>query len=238
MTIGQVLQAVPKGMLISVVIAFLFLNGLGIWQLERLSWKEGLIADMARTEAMAPVPAAQALAQTRPSWRSVTMPVCNLVPERFIYMHSELAGEPGYRVLTACMLDNGDGVLIDLGFATAKLTVPDFMPLTPVGRLRPYEKPGMVTPVNRPDAKDWYFRSAADMGPALNAALRDDYFVVLDLDRSNAHINGLQQGPLTAPLPNRHFEYALTWFGLAWAMLGVFGSFIFQRVQRVKRVES
>ena len=231
MQLASILRAIPKGMLVSVVIAFAFLNGLGIWQLERLKWKEGLIADLARTEAMAPVPAAQALAQNKPSWRSVTMPMCNLIPDRFIYMHSELAGEAGYRVLTACMLDNGDGVLIDLGFATNKLSVPDFMPLTPVGRLRPFEKPGMVTPVNRPDAKDWYFRTAADMGPPLNAALRDDYFLVLDLAQSHAHIAGLTQGPLTAPLPNRHFEYALTWFGLAWAMLGMFGSFIYQRAR-------
>ena len=232
MRISQILGAAPKSMLISAILAFIFLNGLGVWQLERLKWKEGLIADMARTESMPAVPASQALGQGRPSWRSVTLPACPLAPDRFIYMHSELAGEPGYRVLTACPLDTGRAMLVDLGFATDKLSVQQGGALTPVGRLRPYEKPGMVTPVNRPADKDWYFRSAADMGPSLGTALRDDYFVVLDLERSNAHMEGLVQGPLTAPLPNRHFEYALTWFGLAWAMLGVFGSFIYQRVRK------
>ena len=231
MRMSQILGAAPRSMLVSAIIAFIFLNGLGVWQLERLKWKEGLIADMARTEAMPAVPAAQALGQGRPSWRSVTLPACPLVPDRFIYMHSELAGEPGYRVLTACPMD-GKAILVDLGFSTDKLFVLQGQPLAPVGRLRPYEKPGMVTPVNRPADKDWYFRSAADMGPPLGAALRDDYFVVLDLDRSHAQITGLVQGPLTAPLPNRHFEYALTWFGLAWAMLGVLGSFIYQRVRK------
>lgn len=231
MSITEILRAVPKGMLVSVIIAFVFLNGLGIWQLERLRWKEGLINDMARTEAMPPVPAEQALTQATPAWRSVTLPPCTLAPERFIYMHSELAGEPGFRVLTACGVAGGKSVLVDLGFSTAKLTLADGADLTPVGRLRPFEKPGMVTPVNRPADSDWYFRSVADMGPVLKADLRDDYFVVLDLSRSNAHIAGLAQGPLTAPLPNRHFEYALTWFGLAWAMLGMFGSFIYQRAR-------
>lgn len=231
MTLGDIVRAVPKGMLVSAILAFVFLNGLGIWQLERLKWKEALISDMARTESMPPVPAAQALGQSKPSWRSVTLPVCTLASDRFIYMHSELAGEPGYRVLTACPLGGVQAMLVDIGFSTSKLSLPEGTSLEPVGRLRPFEKPGMVTPVNRPADKDWYFRSAQDMGPPLQARLRDDYFVVLDLTQSNAHIAGLAQGPLTAPLPNRHFEYALTWFGLAWAMLGVFGSFIYQRAR-------
>ena len=226
---SDIFKAVPRGMAIAVAISFVLLNGLGVWQLERLKWKEGLIAEMARTQGMAPVPAATLLSQNKPDWRSAILPNCTITPEALIYMHSEVGGTPGYRVLTDCT-----GLLTDLGFAVDKLTLTKAVTLIPVGRLRPFEKAGIVTPVNRPADHDWYWRSAADMGKGLNAHLRGDYFLVLDLAQSHADITGLQQGPLTAPLPNRHFEYALTWFGLGWALLGVFGSVVYQRYKKAK----
>lgn len=233
MRVADIWKAVPRGMLMAVVIAFALLNGLGIWQLERLKWKEGLIADMARSEAAAPVPAETLLAQTKPDWRSASLPACGITPERLIYMHSEVGGTPGYRVLTSCPLAP-QAMLVDLGFAQEKLTLNAPLSLMPVGRVRPFEKPGMVTPVNRIAENDWYWRSAQDMGQALKTPLRGDYFLVLDLTATKADIAGLQQGRLTAPLPNRHFEYALTWFGLGWALLGVFASVIYQRYKKAK----
>lgn len=232
MTLREYFKAVPPGLAIAAGIAFVILNGLGVWQLERLSWKEGLIADMARSEAAAPLPAETLLAQAKPDWRSAALPVCQVGAGRVINMHSEVDGAPGYRVLTACPV--GDkAMLVDLGFAKDKLAV---MPETimPVGRLRPFEKSGPFTLVNRIAENDWYWRSASEMGPRLNASLRADYFLVLDLKASHADIPGLSQGPLTAPLSNRHFEYALTWFGLGWALLGVFGSVVYQRARKAK----
>ncbi len=231
MTLSTWLRAAPRGMLIGVVIAFAFLNGLGIWQLYRLHWKEGLIADMARTEAQAPVSVAQLLAQAKPDWRSASLPTCTVDPAKAIYMHSEVDSVPGYRVLTACPLSPGQPLmLVDLGFTTDKLKA-DFAGFTPVGRLRPADKSSAFSPVNRPADHDWYTRSTVELGKAWGVPLRNDYFLVLDLTRSHIDIAGLQQGALSAPLPNRHFEYALTWFGLAWAMIGIFIAFVTQRAK-------
>lgn len=229
MTPAALIKAVPRGMLIAVAIAFVLLNGLGIWQLQRMAWKEGMIAGMARTEAMPPVAADQLLAQATPAWRSVNLS-CTLQSDHMIYMHSEVAGQPGYRVLTACPLQ-GQALLVDLGFAADKTPFAGAT-LDLVGRLRPFEKPGMVTPVNRMADNDWYWRSATDMGPALHARLRGDYFLVVDLAASHFAVPGLQQGPLNAQVsvpPERHMEYALTWFGLGWLMLGMFIAFAYQR---------
>jgi surfeit locus 1 family protein len=234
MTVRDVLKAVPPGLAIAAAIAFAILNGLGIWQLERLKWKEGLIGDMARTEAAAPVPAETLLSQSKPDWRSAALPVCNVDMARVIYMHSEVDGVPGYRVLTACPLRD-KAMLVDLGFAKEKIVGLDFLSFAPVGRLRPYEKTGSFTLVNRVAENDWYWRSAPEMGPRLKTSLRADYFLVLDLKASRTDIAGLSQGPLTAPLPNRHLEYALTWFGLGWALLGVFGSVVYQRTKRLPK---
>lgn len=233
MTLREYFKAVPPGLAVAAGLAFVLLNGLGIWQLERLSWKEALIADMARTEAAAPLPVGMLLAQVKPDWRSALLPVCEIKADNLIYMHSEVEGVPGYRVLTACPQAD-QSMLVDLGFAKEKLKLTTPVAVTPVGRLRPFEKSGPFTLVNRVAEDDWYWRSASEMGPRLNASLRPDYFLVLDLKASHADIAGLSQGPLTAPLPNRHFEYALTWFGLGWALLGVFGSFVYQRARKNK----
>ena len=233
MTLRDYLRAVPPGLAMATAMAFVLLNGLGIWQLERLKWKEGLIADMARTEATVPLPVETLLAQVKPDWRSAALSACAVDMGRVIYMHSEVDGVPGYRVLTACPLAD-KAMLVDLGFARDKLT-PAPMTILPVGRLRPFEKSGPFTLVNRIAENDWYWRSASEMGPRLNARLRADYFLVLDLNASRADIAGLTQGPLTAPLPNRHLEYALTWFGLGWALLGVFGSVVYQRARRLPK---
>ena len=234
MTLSTWLRAAPRGMLIGVVIAFAFLNGLGIWQLYRLHWKEGLIADMARTEAQAPLPVAQLLAQAKPDWRSASLPTCTVDPAKTIYMHSEVDAVPGYRVLAACPIADGQSlILTDFGFTTAAKLGGNNLTFTPVGRLRPADKSSAFSPVNRPADHDWYTRSTVELGKAWDVSLRNDYFLVLDLKRSHLDIAGLQQGALSAPLPNRHFEYALTWFGLAWAMIGIFIAFVTQRAKGI-----
>jgi surfeit locus 1 family protein len=233
---GAFFRAAPRGLTVAVVIAFALLCGLGTWHLFRLQWKEGLIADMARTEAMPPIAAVDALAQAKPAWRSVRLPDCAPDPDHLIYMHSELSGTPGYRVLAHCPLAAGQpDMLIDLGFAVDKSTI-DLPNVTPIGRLRPLEKSGAFTPVNRTSDNDWYWRSATEMGAAWNAKLRGDYFLVLDLKASHVDAPGLQQGPLTAPLANRHLEYALTWYGLAGALIGVFIAFVLQKQRAEKQL--
>ena len=225
------LKAAPRGMLISAVIAFVFLNGLGVWQLYRLHWKEGLIADLARTENMPAVPIATVLGQAKPSWRSVTLPPCTVDPGHLINMHSEMDGTPGYRVLTLCPLSGGQTLLIDLGFSANRQSLTAPVNIDPVGRLRPADKISAFTPVNTPAAGEWYSRSTPEIAALWHTPMRQDYFLVLDIAASRLSLAGLQQGLVTAPLPNRHFEYALTWFSLAWIMLGIFIAFVRQKQQ-------
>ncbi|ESQ74473.1 SURF1 family protein [Asticcacaulis sp. AC402] len=226
------LRAAPRGLSVAVLIAFIILNGLGAWQLQRLSWKQHLTTELARTETQPPVAVDTVLASEDPAWRAVTLPPCDIVQDRLVTMNSVADGQSGYRVLAACPAGAGT-ILVDLGFAIAEAK-PNGNVKKPVGRLRAFEKPGLFTPPNNPVANDWYWRSAAEMGPALKASsLRDDYFVVLDLKESDFAAAGLQQGAMIAPLTNRHLEYALTWFALAWTLLFMFVAFVLERLKKV-----
>jgi len=226
------LRSAPRGMLIAVAIAFVFLNGLGVWQLYRLHWKEGLIADLARTEAMPPVPVAEVLDRPGSAWRQVILPPCTVAPEHVINMHSEMDGTPGYRVLTTCPLAGGQNLLVDLGFSPNRLVLAAPVTIVPAGRLRPADKPGPMAPVNSAATGEWYTRNAADISAAWHKPLRPDAFLVLDIAASKLSLSALRQGLVTAPLPNRHLEYALTWFSLAWIMMGIFIAFVRQRQAR------
>jgi surfeit locus 1 family protein len=228
-TASDFVKAAPRGMLIAVAVAFIFLNGLGVWQLYRLHWKEGLIADLARTEAMPAVAVDTVLDQPKPSWRSVTLPPCKIDPKHLINMHSEVDGVPGFRVLTACPLSGGQNLLVDLGFSVDRLSLAGPVDIEPVGRLRPADKSSTFSPVNTPASGEWYTRSVPEVSRAWHVDVRADYFLVLDVAASKLNMPGLQQGPVTAPLPNRHFEYALTWFSLAWIMMGIFFAFVRQK---------
>ena len=185
---------------------------------------------LARTEALPPVPVTQLLAQGHADWRSVALPSCQIVPARIIPMHSTMGAVAGYRLLTACPVAPGQpDILVDLGFSEDAKSVPASTSVLPVGRLRPVDKPSAFAPVNDPAKNDWYSRSIAELGQALGTQLRTDYFLVLDVKASNLEVPAIQQAPMTAPLANRHLEYALTWYGLAVTLLAMVFAFAVQR---------
>ena len=123
-------------------------------------------------------------------------------------------------------------MLVDLGFSEKADGVPANTAFLPVGRLRPIDKPSAFAPVNNPAANDWYTRSPAEMGAALKTPLRTDYFLVLDVKASNLTAQSIRQAPTTAPLANRHLEYALTWYGLAVTLLGMVFAVATQRARK------
>jgi surfeit locus 1 family protein len=229
MRLSRFVKAMPKGLTITVAVVFVILNCLGAWQVQRLMWKKGLIAELARTEAQAPQPLDKVLASKKPAWRAVALSRCDVSPDMIIHMYGLSDGKPGYRLLVACPA--GDrSILVELGFAETKLR-PSLTMEHPVGRLRAFDKPGLVTPMNDPIRNEWYWRSALEMGPFLRAPnLREDYFVVLDMAPSGVADKALQQSHLTAELSNRHLEYALTWFALALTLLAMYVAFVIKRM--------
>ena len=229
----RLINALPRSMTIATVIALTILIGLGTWQITRLQWKNDLIAEMARTEALPPVPVAGLLAKGHPDWRSVELPYCEIEPDGILAMHSTMGPVAGYRLLTACPIAPGQpDMLVDLGFTEAPESSVAWAGFIPVGRLRPVDKPSTFAPVNDPARSEWYSRSPQEMGKALKTPLRSDYFLVLDVKASHLEGPDIQQAPMTAPLANRHLEYALTWYGLAVTLLAMVAAFAVQRARR------
>ena len=86
-----------------------------------------------------------------------------------------------------------------------------------------------MTPLNTP--RRWYLHDPKAMGKALNADLPIAPVVLMAETSTNPDFKALEPAPFPVDIPNRHLEYALTWFGLAGALAGVYGAAVFKRMR-------
>src|SRR5665648_1247610 len=93
------------------------LIGLGVWQLQRLEWKEGLIARIETRTERAPMDLEQAIGLAREGRNLSYTPVrvegrFHHTKERYLYALSD-EGKPGWHVITPLETVDGDVVLVD-----------------------------------------------------------------------------------------------------------------------------
>ncbi|MEM1200667.1 MAG: SURF1 family protein [Pseudomonadota bacterium] len=222
--------------LMSVVVlaALAILVGLGTWQLQRLAWKEGLIAHLETRLAAAPVSLPATLTQESDFLRVKLRGTYDHAKAQYFYTLNK--GEIGWRVLTPFQPASGAPVMVDRGY------VPDAQkPLAAADQGGPVEVVGAVrleylpkvlfTPDNDPGANSWYWFDLAAVRTATGTAeLRP---MVLQLDTPDHSGQWPAAAALSPELSNKHFGYALTWFGLAITLLGVYIALIIQ--ERRKR---
>jgi len=232
------------------VVAGAVLLWLGFWQLDRLAWKEALIA------AAASRPDAAAVAAPPPAaWPSLDWDAADLTHvavagrylpgEAFVYtVLSDARGPhagPGLWVMAPFETAEGWVVLVNRGFmpTAANGAVPPIPP-PPAGEtvldglLRRPDPPGPFTPDADPGKRLWFVRDAGELAGAftLPAGAPVAPFTV-DAAASATPPGGLPQaGESRRVFTNSHLQYALTWFGLAAALAGVWLVFVVGQVRR------
>jgi surfeit locus 1 family protein len=214
--------------------ALVTLLGLGTWQMQRLAWKEGLIAE----------------AETRPNLPAVSLE--SLLVEGYedlAYRRARIEGNffgepvrvfttlsdpvgpyegPGYWLMHPFELaSSGENLFVNRGFIPFDLPPGTAIRQAPVG---PISFEGLVRPSNPadwatpdPDYEDGlvYRRDVAQLRRA--ADLSSALPVTVDMPASIS--GGLPQaGETKFTFSNRHFEYMLTWYGLAAVLLAVVGT--------------
>ena len=209
--------------------AFVLLLGLGAWQLERRSWKLGLIAE--REAALAAAPAHLEAADTDPPRFEFQRIEARgrFAHDHELYLASQFLNDrPGWHVITPLLLDDGSALLVDRGFVPDTAKDPAARPqgeiagpVTVEGILRLTTQPGLFTPDNQPARNIWFRRDAAAMAAATGLPRVRPYFLVAG---PSPNPGGLPVGtPERVDLPNDHLQYAITWFALAGAVLVITG---------------
>ena len=230
----------PVGLTIAAVIGFSILVGLGVWQLYRLKWKEGLLAHVAELE-MSKAQALEYPLRELANGKNVEFTrvsvVCpGLSSAPYLEVYDLRDGQAGWRLVSACPIETQPyrSILVDRGFvpdsvpARPQVDANDHTPIEVEGVLRKPERGNFVTPKNRPG--HWFTHEVAPMAQALKAP--DPAPVILYAEsRTNPGILALKPAPMPVEIPNRHFEYALTWFALAGALAGVYGAMLFRRIK-------
>ncbi|MGC1496341.1 MAG: SURF1 family protein [Sulfitobacter sp.] len=199
------------------------LLSLGVWQVQRLAWKEGVIADInARIDATpvalpdAPTPDADAYLPVTVSGRYAGDTLRILISQK---VHGA-----GYRLIT--VLEGPDGrILVDRGYIAVDdkgIATPD-NEVTVTGNLQwPQEADGF-TPDPDFDNNIWFARDVPAMAKALDA--RPILLVARSVSQDDPVVTPLPVA--TARIPNDHLQYAITWFSLAAIWLAM--SFYFVR---------
>ena len=229
----------PIGMTVAVAICIAAMIGLGLWQVQRLHWKEGVLAHVAALKDAAPVPAAPVLAANRDvDFRRVEIDCPGLAAAPFVELFGVYDGQPGVRLVSACAVNAGAyrTVLVDRGFVDAEISARPAVdaastaPLRLVGVLRIPERGNAFSPANDPAARRFYLRDADQMAKALNAPAAAPVFLLAETS-SNPDGAAVKPAPLPAEIPNNHLQYVLTWFGLAAALAGVYAAALWRRLK-------
>ncbi|MGX0974859.1 surfeit locus 1 family protein [Roseovarius sp. MBR-51] len=197
------------------------LVGLGKWQVERLAWKEVVLADIAAHIAATPVDLPEAVDPTDDRYLPVAV-TGQIGDAALRVLVSQKQIGAGYRVISA--LDTGTRrVLLDRGFVkvSADISAPPDGEITVTGNLHWPDERLSSTPENDVAGNIWFARDIAQMAEVLGT----EPMLIVARALSVPEV-GVSPLPVdTSGIPNDHLSYAITWFSLAaiWAaMTGVF----------------
>ncbi|MBB4193710.1 surfeit locus 1 family protein [Rhizobium aethiopicum] len=218
---------------ILVLTALAILVALGTWQLQRLHWKQGLLADIAARQAAAPVPLADIEAMAASGgdieYRKVTA-IGRYINNKERHFFATWRGQTGFYVYTPLELADGRILFVNRGFVPYENKEPemrmqgqltDQQTVTGLARAKLAGKPSWLVPDNDIAKNIFYWKDLDVMAESvgLEKARVVPFFVDAD---STPNPAGLPIGGVTqVDLPNDHLQYALTWYGLAAVLVTV-----------------
>lgn len=215
--------------------ALAILLSLGTWQVERLHWKEGLLSDIAERRAAPAVPLSaietMAAAGGDIEYRTVSA-TGRYLNDKERHFFATYDGAPGFYVYTPLQLDDGRYLFVNRGFVPYDAKDPakrqqgelaGIQAVSGLARAKLPGKPSWLVPENDIAKNIFYWKDLDAM--AASDGLDPSKIVPFFVDAGKApNPGGLPVGSVTiVDLPNDHLQYALTWYGLAAALVAISG---------------
>ena len=210
------------------------LIALGTWQLERKAWKEGLIAALRERVSAAPaeLPPPQArLNAGEAEFTRVRLRAAFQGDSAFLYTSgSALRADvkaPGYFVFSLAVLPDGRRVAVNRGYAGDRNVPVPAGPVEIVGSLRWPDDSSWFVADHDAGANVWHVRNHLKMAERQGWGRVAPFYIEQE---SPVPPGGVPHpAPLRPNLPNNHLQYAITWYGLAAALLAVFAVWLARR---------
>ena len=192
------------------------LIGLGLWQVQRLAWKQDILAQISARLNDTPVPLPAAPDPAADKYLPVSTAGRFTGPQIDVLVSTKGAGA-GYRIISAFQTADGRKIMVDRGFLPAdqRAHPRTATAATITGTLHWPAEVDSFTPPPDPAENIWFARDVPAMAAALGTEL------VLIVARTDTG-DGIIPLPVdTAGIPNNHLNYAVTWFSLAAVWLGM-----------------
>ncbi len=207
---------------------------LGFWQLDRLAWKEGVLAEIEARIGGSPEPLPVLVDPEAQRYQPVVLDGV-IGDEVLRVLVSQKVVGAGYRLISA-FDTGGRRVLLDRGFvpvAEGEAGYPGG-PAQVTGNLHWPDDRNSSTPENDIAGNTWFSR---DIGAMAEALQTEPLLVVArEVNPGDARIDPLPVD--TSGIPNDHLQYAITWFSLALVWAVMTGALIWRQRSAKERHET
>jgi surfeit locus 1 family protein len=208
---------------------------LGVWQMERREWKRDILDRIAANQSAPPIALDELLKgdPLRREYGKASVTGVFLHDKEFHLAARSRKDDVGIQVVTPVVTDSGAIVLFDRGWVPSLKKDPakriegqlqGRVELT--GVLRRAQVQRQFSPDNAPDRNIWFHVDVPRMRALAGGKpdpLLDTFFLEAD---ATPNPGGLPIGGQTQlDIPNDHLQYAITWFLLGLALVGVYLAF-------------
>ena len=219
----------PTAMMLPIVV---FALGLSAWQMERRDWKLGILDRIAQNQAAPAMPFDELIKgdPLRREYGRVRIAGTLLNDKEYYLAARSLKDDVGLQVVTPLKTDDGTIVLFDRGFVPSEKKDPKTRAagqpsgrVELIGLVRRSQVKRQFAPDNAPDRNIWFYVDVPRMRQMAGAKpdpVLDTFFLEAD---ATPNPGGLPIGGQTRlDIPNDHLQYAITWFLIAMAGIGVY----------------
>jgi surfeit locus 1 family protein len=234
------------GMTVFALVMTAILTGLGFWQIERGNEKHALIAALNQRLSAEPVPLPPPaewpqLNAANDEFRRVRFTATfENKPDAMIYTSSSAVRSdvksPGAWAFLPVRLETGEQVVVNAGYVPNEMqrraeedrAVAPLLtgkPETLTGYLRFPEHPGLLTAHQNEPKRLWFIRDVIGIAASLNWGQVAPFYIDLEAPVPAGDVP--KPGALVPKLRDNHLQYAITWFGLALAVFGTYGFWLF-----------
>ena len=224
------------------LVALAILLTLGTWQMQRLDWKEDLIATVNERIASAPaslLEVEEIFARTRDVDYLPTTVGGEFRHEGERHFFATHEGRSGYFIYTPLELDDGRLLLVNRGFVPFEIKDAALRPagqvegrqtITGLARNPLDGKPSWIVPDNDLQKNLFYWKDLDAMAATSGVGRREDYLGFFVDANDAANPGGLPVGDVTLiNISNNHMQYIITWYGLAFALVAVMAAWVWRR---------
>ena len=219
----------PTAMMLPIVV---FALGLSVWQMDRRDWKLGILDRIAQNQAAPAMPFDELIKgdPLRREYGRVRIAGTLLNDKEYYLAARSRKDDVGLQVVTPLRTDDGTIVLFDRGFVPSEKKDPKTRAagqpsgrVELIGLVRRSQVKRQFAPDNDPAKNFWFHVDVPLMRQMAGAApdpVLDAFFLEAD---ATPNPGGLPVGGQTRlDIPNDHLQYAITWFLIAMAGIGVY----------------